>query len=71
MIMGVLVGLVILFVSGVMKCEEVDLLIIDGMVLMVFIGFVMFVVVGFLNVLMKIGDVELLVKIVVGIMGYS
>lgn len=36
MIMGALAGLIVLFVSGVMKRDEADSLITDGMVLMVF-----------------------------------
>lgn len=40
---GALAGLIILFVSGVMKRDEADSLITDGMVLMAFIGFVMLV----------------------------
>lgn len=71
MIMGALAGLVILFVSGVMKREEADSLITDGMVLMAFIGFVMLVAAGFSNVLTKTGDVESLVKTAAGIMGHS
>ncbi|WP_411430135.1 Na+/H+ antiporter NhaC family protein, partial [Enterococcus faecalis] len=43
MIMGALAGLIVLFVSGVMKRDEADSLITDGMVLMAFIGFVMLV----------------------------
>lgn len=71
MIMGVFVGLFMLFISGVMKCNEVDKLIMDGMILMVFIGFVMFVAVGFLNVLNKMGDVVFLVKVLIGLIGNS
>ncbi|MEC0598950.1 SLC13 family permease [Bacillus spizizenii] len=71
MIMGALAGLVILFVSGVMKRDEADSLITDGMVLMAFIGFVMLVAAGFSNVLTRTGDVESLVKTAAGIMGHS
>ncbi|TYS07946.1 Na+/H+ antiporter family protein [Bacillus subtilis] len=71
MIMGALAGLIILFVSGVMKRDEADSLITDGMVLMAFIGFVMLVAAGFSNVLTKTGDVESLVKTAAGIMGNS
>ncbi|MCC8353763.1 Na+/H+ antiporter family protein [Bacillus sp. AF23] len=71
MIMGALAGLIILFVSGVMKRDEADSLITDGMVLMAFIGFVMLVAAGFSNVLTKTGDVESLVKTSAGIIGHS
>ena len=47
MIMGALAGLFTLFISGVMKRNEADKLITDGMILMAFIGFVMLVAVGF------------------------
>ncbi|PJH91731.1 Na+/H+ antiporter family protein [Bacillus sp. SN1] len=71
MIMGALAGLIILFVSGVMKRDEADSLITDGMVLMAFIGFVMLVAAGFSNVLTKTGDVESLVKTSAGFIGHS
>lgn len=71
MIMGALAGLIILFVSGVMKRDEADSLITDGMVLMAFIGFVMLVAAGFSNVLTKTGDVEALVKTSAGFIGHS
>lgn len=71
MIMGALAGLIVLFVSGVMKRDEADSLITDGMVLMAFIGFVMLVAAGFSNVLTKTGDVESLVKTSAGFIGHS
>lgn len=71
MIMGALAGLIILFVSGVMKRDEADSLITDGMVLMAFIGFVMLVAAGFSNVLNKTGDVASLVKASAGFIGHS
>ncbi|ATO27719.1 sodium:proton antiporter [Bacillus atrophaeus] len=71
MIMGALAGLIILFVTGVMKREEADSLITDGMVMMAFIGFVMLVAAGFSNVLTKTGDVGALVKSAAGIIGHS
>ena len=49
--MGALAGLFTLFISGVMKRNEADKLITDGMILMAFIGFVMLVAAGFSNVL--------------------
>lgn len=69
--MGALAGLIVLFVSGVMKRDEADSLITDGMVLMAFIGFVMLVAAGFSNVLTKTGDVESLVKTSAGFIGHS
>ncbi|MED1016424.1 Na+/H+ antiporter family protein [Bacillus atrophaeus] len=71
MIMGALAGLIILFVTGVMKREEADSLITDGMVMMAFIGFVMLVAAGFSNVLTKTGDVGALVNSAAGIIGHS
>ncbi|WP_343310889.1 Na+/H+ antiporter NhaC family protein [Bacillus atrophaeus] len=71
MIMGALAGLIILFVTGVMKREEADSLITDGMVMMAFIGFVMLVAAGFSNVLTKTGDVGALVKSAAGIIGHN
>lgn len=71
MIMGALAGLFTLFISGVMKRNEADKLITDGMILMAFIGFVMLVAAGFSNVLNKTGDVAGLVKTSTGLIGHS
>lgn len=71
MIMGALAGLFTLFISGVMKRNEADKLITDGMILMAFIGFVMLVAAGFSNVLNKTGDVASLVKASTGFIGHS
>lgn len=62
MIFGALSGLLILFVTGMMKRDEADELITSGMNMMAFIGFVMLVAAGFANVLTKTGDIESLVK---------
>lgn len=50
MIFGVLVGIVVFYFSGVLKWSEVDLVLINGMRMMVFIGFVMLLVSGFVKV---------------------
>lgn len=47
MIFGVLVGIIVLLVSGSLLFKEVDVILISGMCMMFFIGFVMIVVVGF------------------------
>ena len=62
MIFGALAGLLVLFVTGMMKRDEADELITSGMNMMAFIGFVMLVAAGFANVLTKTGDIESLVK---------
>ena len=62
MIFGALAGLLLLFVTGMMKRDEADELITSGMNMMAFIGFVMLVAAGFANVLTKTGDIESLVK---------
>lgn len=62
MIFGALSGLLVLFVTGMMKRDEADELITSGMNMMAFIGFVMLVAAGFANVLTKTGDIESLVK---------
>ena len=62
MIFGALAGLLVLFVTGMMKRDEADELITSGMNMMAFIGFVMLVAAGFANVLTKQETLNLLSK---------
>jgi predicted histidine transporter YuiF (NhaC family) len=61
MIFGALAGLIVLYISGVLKRKEADFVITNGMKMMAFIGFVMITASGFASVLKETGHVELLV----------
>ncbi|MDQ0225522.1 sodium:proton antiporter [Bacillus sp. 7586-K] len=61
MIFGALAGLVVLYVSGILKLKEADIVITNGMKMMAFIGFVMITASGFASVLKETGHVEKLV----------
>ncbi|MER1999820.1 MAG: Na+/H+ antiporter NhaC family protein [Lysinibacillus sp.] len=62
MIIGSLVGIAILYVTGALKVKEADQVIMDGMRMMAFVGFVMISANGFSAVLTATGDVESLVS---------
>lgn len=62
MIIGSLVGIVILYVTGALKMKEADEVLADGMRMMAFVGFVMISANGFSSVIKATGDVELLVS---------
>lgn len=62
MIIGSLVGITILYITGALKVKEADEVLSDGMRMMAFVGFVMISANGFSAVINATGDVELLVK---------
>ena len=61
MIIGSLVGIAILYVTGALKVKEADEVLSDGMRMMAFVGFVMISANGFSAVINATGDVEPLV----------
>lgn len=61
MIIGSLVGIIILYVTGALKVKEADEVLSDGMRMMAFVGFVMISANGFSAVINVTGDVEPLV----------
>ncbi|MDQ0229746.1 Na+/H+ antiporter family protein [Metabacillus malikii] len=69
MIFGALAGLVVLYISGVLKRKEADVVITNGMKMMAFIGFVMITASGFASVLKETGHVEQLVADAEAIIG--
>lgn len=62
MIIGSLVGIIILYITGALKVKEADEVLSDGMRMMAFVGFVMISANGFSAVINATGDVEPLVK---------
>lgn len=62
MIIGSLVGIIILYVTGALKVKEADEVLSDGMRMMAFVGFVMISANGFSAVINATGHVEPLVK---------
>ncbi len=62
MIIGSLVGIAILYVTGTLKVKEADEVLSDGMRMMAFVGFVMISANGFSAVINATGDVEPLVS---------
>ncbi len=61
MIIGSLVGIVVLYITGTLKVKEADRVLNDGMRMMAFVGFVMIAANGFSSVITATGDVESLV----------
>ena len=61
MIIGSLVGIAILYVTGALKVKEADAVLTEGMRMMAFVGFVMISANGFSAVINATGDVEPLV----------
>ena len=61
MIIGSLVGIVILYITGALKVKEADAVLTEGMRMMAFVGFVMISANGFSAVINATGDVEPLV----------
>ncbi|WP_282172973.1 Na+/H+ antiporter family protein [Cytobacillus firmus] len=61
MIFGALTGILVIYISGVIKWNEADQLLTEGMKMMAFIGFVMLAAFGFADVLKETGDVDSLV----------
>jgi putative amino acid transporter len=69
MIMGALVGIIVIYLSGSVKWREADTLLTDGMKMMAFIGFVMLSAFGFADVLKETGHVQSLVEQSASIIG--
>lgn len=69
MIFGALAGLVVLYITGILKRREADIVITNGMKMMAFIGFVMITASGFASVLKETGHVEQLVEDAATIIG--
>lgn len=71
MIAGAVTGIVILYVTGVLKWKEADGLINEGMQMMAFVGFVMISANGFAAVLQDTGHIVSLVETTSGMLGDS
>ena len=69
MIIGSLVGIAILYVTGALKAKEADEVLSDGMRMMAFVGFVMIAANGFSAVINATGDVEPLVEGAMNVFG--
>ena len=69
MILGALVGVIVLYITGALKWRQADELLTDGMRMMAFIGLVMIAASGFAAVVTDSGDVEKLVTASTSIMG--
>ena len=69
MIIGSLVGILILYITGALKVKEADEVLSDGMRMMAFVGFVMISANGFSAVINATGDVEPLVAGAMDIFG--
>lgn len=62
MIIGSIVGIIILYITGALKVKEADEVLTEGMRMMAFVGFVMISANGFSAVIKATGDVESLVS---------
>jgi putative amino acid transporter len=62
MIIGALVGIVVIYISGTIEWREADNLLTEGMKMMAYIGFVMLAAFGFADVLKETGHVAGLVE---------
>ena len=69
MIIGSLVGIAILYVTGALRVKEADAVLTEGMRMMAFVGFVMIAANGFSAVINATGDVEPLVANAMEIFG--
>lgn len=69
MIIGSLVGIAILYITGALKVKEADEVLTDGMRMMAFVGFVMISANGFSAVIRATGDVDSLVAGAMDIFG--
>jgi len=69
MIIGALVGIVVIYVSGTIEWREADNLLTEGMKMMAYIGFVMLAAFGFADVLKETGHVAGLVEWAAAIIG--
>lgn len=71
MIIGSLVGIAILYITGALKVKEADAVLTEGMRMMAFVGFVMISANGFSAVINATGDVEPLVANAMDLFGGS
>ena len=62
MILGAMVGILAMYITGALKWREADHILTDGMRMMSFIGFVMIAAAGFANVIKETGHVDGLVE---------
>lgn len=62
MILGAMVGIIAMYITGALKWREADHILTDGMRMMSFIGFVMIAAAGFANVIKETGHVDGLVE---------
>ncbi|WP_243387710.1 Na+/H+ antiporter family protein [Bacillus kexueae] len=69
MIIGALVGIIVIYASGVLRYGEADELLTSGMKMMAFIGFVMISASGFANVLKETGHISSLVAVSADMIG--
>lgn len=69
MIIGALVGIVVIYISGTIEWREADNLLTEGMKMMAYIGFVMLAAFGFADVLKETGHVAGLVEWAAGTIG--
>ncbi|AWE09087.1 sodium:proton antiporter [Lysinibacillus sp. 2017] len=69
MIIGSIVGIAILYITGALKIKEADQVLSDGMRMMAFVGFVMISANGFSAVINATGDVKPLVANAMDIFG--
>lgn len=69
MILGALVGVAVLYITGALKWKEADQLLTDGMRMMAFIGLVMIAASGFAAVVTDTGHVDKLVTASTELMG--
>ncbi|WP_203363148.1 Na+/H+ antiporter family protein [Bacillus sp. REN10] len=69
MVFGALAGIVVLYAFKVIRWDQADHLLTEGMRMMAFIGFVMISASGFANVMSATGDVESLVEEVANMIG--
>lgn len=71
MIIGSLVGIAILYITGALKVKEADAVLTEGMRMMAFVGFVMISANGFSAVINATGDIEPLVANAMDLFGGS
>lgn len=69
MIVGALVGILVIYGSGVLRFSEADEVLTEGMKMMAFIGFVMISASGFASVLKATGHIESLVEVSANMIG--
>src|SRR5699024_6553430 len=71
LILGAMAGIIILFLTGVVKINQNDMIVQRGISMMGMIAFVMLVASGYATVLKETGDIEQLVEQTTSIIGTS